>query len=168
MLMPNEARERENLDPHPGGDVLLMPLNMQMIDANGNVVGTTAPAAATEDEPDDEPAPEDEPEDELTPADDQRAATDILLADVRRRLVARVANDVRQQGAKALRQGGRAALSEWGEGLQIDWRRAGLDMAAPVMQAFSLVAPPVADWVATAYQDAVRELIATAGENSDG
>lgn len=148
MLTPNEARERENLDPLPGGDVLLMPLNMQMIDTDGNVVGTTL----TEDDattPDDEPATD----------DNQREAADILLADVQRRLVARVANDVRQQGAKALRHGGRAALSEWGEGQQVDWRRAGLDMAAPVMMAFSLAAPPVADWVATAYQGAVRDLI---------
>ncbi len=157
MMTPNEGRERENMDPLPGGDVLLMPLNMQMIDANGNVVSASAPSTSSGTEQEDNQ--DDEPEEEPTPDNDRSAASALLLADVRRRLVARVANDVRQQGAKALRQGGRTALSEWGEGQQVDWRRAGLDMAAPVMQAFSLVAPPVADWVASAYQESVRDLI---------
>lgn len=143
MMTPNEGRAKENMDPLPGGDVLLMPLNMQMIGADGEMIGMTGQSEQQN------PAP----------SDNQRSAADILLADVRRRLVARVANDVRQAGAKALRQHGREGLSDWGEGQQLDWRHAGLDMAAPVMQAFSLGDPPVADWVATAYQDAVRELI---------
>ena len=170
MLMPNEARERENLDPHPGGDVLLMPLNMQMIDIDGSVVGTTAPTEA-DDEPADEPTDEqdDEPTDEPTPADDQRAALDLLLADVQRRLAARVVNDVRQQGAKALRRNSRAGLSEWGEGQIIDWNRAGHEMIEPIVQAFRL-APPVimvGEWVTTAYQAAVGELIGGAKWNDD-
>ncbi len=137
-MMPNEVRERENLDPVPGGDVLLLPLNMQQIRPDGTVVASGEP----------EPA---------------RAAPWLapLLSDVRRRVVARVSNDVRQGGARALRRGGRQALGEWGETQIVEWRMAGDEMLAPVRQATGdgELAAPVADWVASAYQMALRELM---------
>ena len=122
------ASQREH-GPAARAAMLLMPLNMQMIGADGEMIGMTGQSEQQN------PAP----------SDNQRSAADILLADVRRRLVARVANDVRQAGAKACGSTG-GGLSDWGEGQQLDWRHAGLDMAAPVMQAFSLGDPPVADW----------------------
>jgi HK97 family phage portal protein len=154
MLMPNEARERENLDPHPGGDVLLMPLNMQMIGADGEVVGVTS-QASDEDLDDDG-------------QDDTRAAdlTAAWVADVRTRLAARIANDVRQAGAKALRNGGRAALSEWGETMMHEWRLAGDGMLAALRSVGGVDGVDGVDageWVATAYQAAVRELIGGQG-----
>ena len=81
------------------------------------------------------------------------------VGDVRQRLAARVANDVRQQGAKALRNGGRLALQEWGEDQQHDWRQAGDAMLAAV-PVDSVNGVDVGEWVATAYQRAVKELIA--------
>lgn len=139
MMTPNEGRERENMDPLPGGDVLLLPLNMQQVQADGTVA----------------PPVDDEPQRTQPPL----AAA--WLADVERRLRSRIANDVRQQGAKALRQGGRLGLSEWGEGQQHEWRLAGEEMLTPLRQAQDgdAPAPDVAAWVASAYQQAVRELI---------
>jgi len=83
------------------------------------------------------------------------------VADVRQRLTARVANDVRQQGAKALRNGGRTALQEWGEEQQHDWRQAGEGMLDAVPLDVVGVVPwvDVGEWVTTAYQRAVKELI---------
>lgn len=144
VMTPNEGRERENLDPLPGGDVLLLPLNMQQIRPDGTVV-----------EPD--PPPTDP-----TPRDEPQPLIDAWLADVERRLRSRIANDVRQAGAKALRNGGRLSLSEWGEGMQVEWRQAGQEMLAPL----AMVQPDcarnttmVGGWVVAAYQEAVRELI---------
>lgn len=146
VMMPNEGRERENLDPVPGGDVLLLPLNMQQIQADGTVVQPSQP-----------PADDTRTHDELKPL------VAAWVADVQRRLTARIVNDVRQAGAKALRNGGRLALSEWGEGMQIEWRQAGQEMLAPlatVQPGNMLDVRMVAGWVTNAYQDAVRELIA--------
>lgn len=141
-MTPNEVRTRENLDPLPGGDVLLMPLNMAMIGADGTVVGTTGSSTGSGND-------DDEPDDEID------AVRQAWIADVRRRLEARIANDVRQAGAKAMRNGGRLGLSEWGEGQQHEWRLAGDEMLATVPDG----AGDVAAWVASAYQAAVRELI---------
>lgn len=138
MLTPNEGRERENLDPLPGGDVLLMPLNMQMVGADGKSIGTMAAA------------------DER--ADLANSLTAAWLVDVQTRLESRIANDVRQQGAKMLRQGGRAALSEWGETMMHEWRLAGEGMLAGLRSVRPGAEPAVGEWVAAAYQAAVREL----------
>lgn len=105
IMMPNEARERENLEPLPGADVLLLPLNMQQIRPDGTVV---------------------EP-----PAQQERQVEPVLrqwIADVRTRLNSLVSNDIRQGGARALRRGGRAALQEWLSDQYADWRIAGQRM----------------------------------------
>ncbi len=144
VMTPNEGRERENLDPLPGGDVLLLPLNMQQIQPDGTS-GT-----------------DQSPTDDTPTRDELRPLVAAWVTDVQRRLTARIANDVRQAGAKALRQGGRLALSEWGECQQVDWRQAGQEMAAPLL---AVLPQPnsanvmVADWVSSAYQAAVRDLI---------
>jgi hypothetical protein len=78
---------------------------------------------------------------------------------VERRLANRIANDVRQQGAKHLRNGGRLALSEWGETQQVDWRQAGEEMLAPLTATGQTPGADVAGWVASSYQAAVRNLI---------
>jgi len=78
-------------------------------------------------------------------------------------LAARIANDVRQQGAKAQRNGGRLGLEEWGSEQMHDWRMAGESMLAvvPVLDGLDDVdGLDVGEWVATAYQRAVKELIA--------
>jgi HK97 family phage portal protein len=157
MLMPNEARERENLDPLPGGDVLLMPLNMQMIDADGVMVG-----AATGAEGESGAEGDGETDNRAALLEQAGLAADLTnawIADVRQRLESRIANDVRQQGAKMLRQGGRGALGEWGESMMHEWRLAGEGMLSALRGVRPAAEPGVGEWVATAYQAAVRELI---------
>lgn len=147
VMMPNEARERENLDPLPGGDVLLLPLNMQQIRPDGSV---SEPGTGTNDQRATEVG-----------KDDAAVLLAAWVADVRQRLESRIANDVRQQGAKAQRNGGRLGLQEWGEEQMHEWRMAGERMLEPVPLDLAPVVPrmDVGEWVTTAYQAAVRELI---------
>lgn len=148
VLTPNEARGFENLNPLPGGDSLLLPLNMVAADSMDSVDVVNG--------------------DEQQAGENGQRSTvngqlsmllEAWVGDVRQRLAARVANDVRQQGAKALRNGGRLALQEWGEDQQHDWRQAGDAMLAAV-PVDSVNGVDVGEWVATAYQRAVKELIA--------
>lgn len=147
----NEVRALENLNPLPGGDDLFVPLNMARVD-------------------DEESAAPPEIAEEDTETDDRAAAlleqaglaadlTNAWIADVRARLEARIANDVRQSGAKALRNGGRRALGEWGEEQMHEWRQAGETMLAGLRSVRPGAEPAVGEWVASAYQAAVRELI---------
>jgi len=145
VMMPNEARERENLDPVAGGDVLLLPLNMQQVRPDGTIVSSStqtnsdrSPHAWTEDELDSLEKAQDERLERYRNAIDKGVPTindmierdvtpdclDPLIADVRTRVINLVTNDVRQGGAKALRIGGRAGLAEWIEGQYADWRLA--------------------------------------------
>lgn len=154
-MSPNDIREYEDLNPIEGGDVYLVPLNMQNVEAAGD-----APAPVAEPSVDDNAG--DEPQHTETQSrSDPAIVVAAWIGDVRHRLEARIANDVRQQGAKALRNGGRAALSEWGETQQVDWRQAGMDMMQPLVDASNVSTPilTVAEWVETAYQNAVRGLI---------
>jgi HK97 family phage portal protein len=120
IMMPNEARERENLDPLPGGDVLLLPLNMQQIRPDGTTVDPVAVPAAS-------PRPAQDPA--------RSEAADVLqrwLGEVKTRLASIVANDVRQAGGRALRRGGRAGLEEWISEKYGDWRSASQRMLEAV------------------------------------
>jgi HK97 family phage portal protein len=151
VLTPNEAREKENMNPLPGGDDLLLPLNMAKAEDG-------APVDDSGDDSNDNDADEQQAPEPVSQETQGRMLAYIWAEDVRRRLEARITNDVRQGGAKALRQGGREALSEWGEEHQIDWRHAGEEMLAPLVQAGGPAAD-VAAWVTGAYQTAVRSLI---------
>jgi HK97 family phage portal protein len=150
---PNERRQLEDMNPIAGGDDLWMPLNMALASQVAKqAVEAPASAAIEDDQADDSP-------DSST---DNTAAEELArawVADVQRRLLARIENDVRQQGAKTLRNGGRLGLSEWGETQQMDWRRAGEEMLAPVLAAGPAPAADVAAWVAGAYQASVKGLI---------
>lgn len=150
ILTTNEIRRMEDYNPVAGGDELWMPLNM----APASVVA----AQAAQQEPQPQPEPDDEPDDDTDGAEAERllALLAAWTADVRRRLDARIANDVRQQGARALRHGGRLGLSEWGEGQMHGWRMAGEEMLAAVPGGDG----DVAAWVTGAYQAAVAQLIA--------
>lgn len=165
ILTTNEIREMEDYNPVDGGEDLWMPVNMapasvvakQMeTDLSAGAGGREAPV--NEDPPDDDPSDDDPSDDD--PSDERQAAIAYAwTADVQRRLAARIQNDVRQGGAKALRNGGRVALSEWGEEQMHDWRTAGDAMLAPLAAAGGELVVDVGGWVATAYQSAVRELI---------
>jgi len=159
MMMPNEGRERENLDPVPGGDVLLMPLNMQMVGADGTVIGPTESSADGESGGEGEGETDDRAAALLEQAGLAADLTAAWIADARARLESRIGNDVRQQGAKMLRQGGRAALGEWGESMIVEWRTAGEGMLDRLRGVRPAAEPNVGEWVATAYQAAARELI---------
>lgn len=153
VMTPNEARDKENMNPLPGGDDLLLPLNMTKADAVED--STESPSDSSDNDNSLEEQPDDQP---------QRAAPDIDVlvgawaADIQRRLAARIENDVRQGGAKALRNGGRLGLGEWGEEQMHDWRQAGEVMMAPLRDA-GHDAIDLGAWVTTVYQAAVRELI---------
>jgi HK97 family phage portal protein len=146
----NEVRALEDMNPVEGGGDLWRPLNM-------GVTGKPEPA-----EPGDQPG--DDASRELTPKNETVSFFEPLVADVRARLTARITNDVRQQGAKAQRNGGRLGLQEWGEEQMHDWRMAGEGMLAATLAAATLagvdVRANVGEWVTSAYQAAVRELIA--------
>jgi len=162
----NEVRALEDMNPVEGGDDLWRPLNM-------GVTGQPDPAAvdASGDMSNDNDADEEQAGEngqrstvngqlstEETPGKSEISALlDAWVGDVRQRLIARVVNDVRQGGAKALRNGGRLALQEWGEEHMHDWRTAGDAMLASVPGAD---AGAVGEWVTSAYQAAVKELIA--------
>lgn len=165
IMTPNEVREKENMNPLPGGDDLLLPLNMAKAEDVEDAGETDAAAGTSATDGEDTGAAAD--------AEDQAPARSLsnldsealrpLVEDARRRLTARITNDVRQQGGKALRQGGRLGLSEWGETQIHEWRLAGESMLAPTIAAAAqlgaAVSADVGTWVATAYQDAVRGLI---------
>jgi HK97 family phage portal protein len=141
VMTPNEARERENLNPMRGGDDLLLPLNMAKAGEEAEAVTDEEGESGSE-------------------GDGERAA---LIAawvdDAWVRLQARVGNDVRQSGGKMLRQGGRMALSEWGEEMQHEWRQAAEKMLEPLRGVVDMDGMDTGAWVATAYQAAVKELI---------
>lgn len=146
FITPNEARAIENMNPLPGGNDLLIPLNM----------GKAADAGAPDDSPD---SPDDNTEDDAARGGVEDDLINAWVEDARARLAARIANDVRQAGAKALRSGGRLALSEWGESMQHEWRTAGESMLTALQRVQPAAAPDVAAWVHEVYQQAVRELI---------
>lgn len=61
ILSPNEAREFENMDPRPGGDLYMMPANMVPLGGNGAPVVPAPPQAPASEPPEPE---DDEDEDE--------------------------------------------------------------------------------------------------------
>jgi HK97 family phage portal protein len=141
---PNEAREQENLNPLPGGDDLLLPLNLRP--ATEPIEPSATPALA---------APNDE--------EDRRASVvEMLVRDAQRRLTARVLNDIRQGGAKALRRGGCEALAEWTLAEMSGWRVAGdelLELARQAGQALDRrVDAAVGRWVEDALTQGIGEL----------
>lgn len=142
---PNERRMLEDLNPIEGGDELWMPLNMALARhaAQQNTGGQYAGPESVE-----------ESADEAA----QRQVMAAWVADVERRLAARVTNDVRQAGAKALRTRGPDGLAEWGEAMQQEWREAGEEMLRPVQAAGDMPAADVAGWVGRAYLAAAEGL----------
>ena len=171
----NEVRAMEDMNPVDGGDVLWRPLNMGVTGEPDPLEPDPAgPVDASGDDSNDDDA------DEMAGENGQRstvngqlsmdasgksevsALLEAWVGDVRARLAARIANDVRQQGAKAQRNGGRLGLEEWGSEQMHDWRMAGESMLAvvPVDDLDGLDGVDVGEWVATAYQRAVKELIA--------
>lgn len=159
----NEVRAMEDLNPVEGGDLLWRPLNMGITGAPPDVPDASGDMSGDNDA--DEQAGENGQRsivngqlsmEEAPGKSEISALLDAWIGDVRGRLDARIANDVRQGGAKALRNGGRLALQEWGEEHMHDWRTAGEAMLASVPGAD---AGAVGEWVASAYQAAVKELI---------
>jgi HK97 family phage portal protein len=155
-MSPNDIRQLEDMNPVEGGDVYLVPLNMAPVQDAGNASNVTSQASQDGEGPPDE----DTRRALLEQAGLGAAVTNAWVEDARVRLAARIGNDVRQAGAKALRQGGGLALSEWGESLQSEWRQAGEAMLARLREVRPAATPDVGAWVASAYQAAVRELIA--------
>ena len=170
FLTQNEVRAIENMNPVEGGDDLWRPLNMGVTgepepEEASNVTSQTSEGDSSTEED----RPEEGARGEGRGAVDAPGKSEIislfepLVADVRARLTARVANDVRQAGAKAQRIGGRLGLQEWGEEQLHDWRMAGEGMLAATLAAATLagvaVRADVGEWVTSAYQAAVKELI---------
>lgn len=129
-MSPNDIRELEDMNPIDGGDVYMVPLNLASVQDVG----------------------------ENAPPDEQQLAR-AWLEDVRQRLENRIANDVRQAGAKALRRGGQAALSEWCETMIPEWRQAGEAMLAPLRNVQPEAELNVGEWVMSAYQAVIKEVL---------
>ncbi|MBK8799612.1 MAG: phage portal protein [Anaerolineales bacterium] len=146
----NEIRAMEDLNPVEGGDMLWMPLNMAPADQVAK--GAQTDSAPTNNDPAD---------DGDNQVDTQRALLP-LVDDAQRRITARIANDVRQNGTKALRGGGRSQLSDWVHDTYADWRQAANDMLAPADQVARLLgvnlAADPARWIDDAVHAAVGEL----------
>lgn len=156
LFTTNEIREMEDYNPVQGGETLWMPTNM----APAEMVARQMEAQIDGANNDQVDLPDSQPDDQ--PDDDQQRAYAIAaawVADAQRRLAARIENDVRQGGAKALRNGGRLALSEWGESQMHDWRLAGDGMLAGLRTVGEPVLADMGGWVATCYQAAVKGLI---------
>ncbi|MBO9321647.1 MAG: phage portal protein [Roseiflexus sp.] len=144
-MSPNDIRQLEDMNPIDGGDIYLVPLNMTTVQK-------------TQDE-----------ENALDSDAVARGWLEVMLADVARRLRARITNDVRQGGGKALRTGGRLALSEWSKAKMYEWRQAGEGMLMALVndavdkglmsaeEVFTMA--EIEDWITTAYQNAVKELL---------
>jgi hypothetical protein len=168
ILTTNEIREMEDFNPVEGGDELWMPLNMapasdveQMstqeaqgergadlgVGGPGADLGVGGPGA------------------DLgvggPRGGDAGPVVQAWVADVQRRLAARVANDVRQQGLKALRHGGTTGLADWGEAQRTGWMQAGEEMLQPLAGTGVSAPGPamVGEWVTQAHLAAVREMV---------
>ena len=149
----NEGRAVENLNPVDGGDVHLVPLNLTTLDQIGEAASAD-PSAAN----DSAGAGQDN-----TPADgiDPQALLDPLVAEVKRRIATRIATDVRQSGAKALRNGGRDAVETWLDGIEPEWRQALHDMMMPigeVARSLRVGIPILSEWIDIPAGHALAEL----------
>ncbi len=166
----NEVRALEDMNPVEGGDDLWRPLNMGVTgepepqEASNVTSQTSGSDSSTEERIGRKTRGEGREAADAPGKSAEISFLEPLVADVRQRLTARIANDVRQAGAKAQRIGGRLALQEWGEEQMHDWRMAGEGMLAATLAAGTLagvaVRADVGEWVTSAYQAAVKELIA--------
>lgn len=148
ILTTNEIREMEDRNPMRGGDVLWMPVNMAPADQVTAGRGAATGGAQRE-----------------GPRDDVAAA---WLREIEGRLRGRVANDVRQGGAKALRRGGQAGLEGWIAEQRAGWAEAGREMFAPLLASAQQdvdAAPMVNAWIDSEVQARCAELGANYVEN---
>jgi hypothetical protein len=148
VLTSNEIREMEDLNPLEGGDVLDETPNLAP-DIQRQEPVDDQQDSETDDQPDTEGgrgwgAREAAPE-------SAQPLVDAWLAETERRFRARVANDVRQDGAKALRKGGKEALATWLEEMSSQqWMAAGMRDLKPLMDATLVMQPQgrVRQWIA--------------------
>lgn len=90
IMSPNEARDKENLNPYPGGDSFLVPQNMATVLPDG----TTRPNNAAEGNAQDAPPP---PPD----AEAAKAAMMPVFVDAAERMIAREAKAIAAKGGNA-------------------------------------------------------------------
>jgi HK97 family phage portal protein len=139
---PNERRSMEDLNPIEGGDLLWMPLNM----APAKAVAEQAEHAGEQPERPTDPTPMAQPDQPDAPEPDEDDGPRLItlwLADIEQRIRARVANDVRQSGAKVFRKQGDVGLGAWLATQREEWAAAGIAMLQPL----ATVAPDASDLV---------------------
>lgn len=152
LLTTNEIREMEDYNPVAGGEELWMPLNMapasvvaaQAGEVNNGTVAADLPARAAA-----PAALADGTADALTTA---------WLADVEQRVRARVANDVRQAGVKALRRNGGDGLAAWADEMTPAWQAAGQEMLRRMTTITRVDAEQVTTWVQDEYRRRAAEV----------
>lgn len=110
-MAPNEARERENLNPLPGGDNLLQPLNMAPAGSTGQGAGGRGQGAGRR-------AQGDQTEEEYAQSVAERKLKLMrsllpALTDVARRVVKREVQDVRRAVDKYLRKRSALDFTTW-------------------------------------------------------
>lgn len=121
ILTTNEVREMEDRNPMAGGDELWMPLNMAPV----SVAAKTGSRSDS----------------------DADAVSTAWMRDIESRIRARVANDVRLSGAKALRKGGADGLAAWAAEQKPHWITAGNRMLIPLSEVVEVDAHQVREWV---------------------
>ena len=172
LLTTDEARAMEDMDPKPGGDILWMPLNMAPAEQVAKGAGKekeakraasgsdSAAGGMTEGWGAREAAPE-----------AAQPVIDAWLAETERRFRARVANDVRLGGAKALRKGGKTALEGWIDEMRSQqWVSAGMSDLQPLMNV-TLIRQPmgrVRNWIEVELMIRRAELEAQGASNETG
>lgn len=130
ILTTNEIREMEDRNPVSDGDVLWMPVNMapadQIAAGRGGIAGNGQGRSET----------------------DGGNLADAWLREIEGRLRGRVANDVRQGGARALRLGGADGLAGWLVSRRAGWLDAGREMLAPLLAMIPMDAVQLAgEWI---------------------
>lgn len=164
IMSPNEARERENLNPYDGGDIFLQPLNMAQIGtaaARARLDGWRAWHAAdcgcaacrsaqgqTRADEDDDSADGETDHTKKWRRSRQKLARDYvpLFGDVAGRMVRREVNDVRRAVNKHLRKRSLADFREWLATFYDDFASVLIDGFDPVMQTYAAqVATSTAD-----------------------
>lgn len=152
VLTSNEIREMEDLNPLEGGDVL---------DETPNLAPDIQRQDSVDSQPDNQVDSDTDTEGGGAAANSRRRwvpaaplpweVYDAWVAETARRFKARVANDVRSGGAKALRKGGKTALDGWIAEMRSQWNAAGLNDLQPLLRVWDTEQPQdrVQEWIDT-------------------
>ena len=161
IMSPNEARAKENLNPYPGGDAFLVPMNMATVQADGtikpnNTTGDNAAAGGA--------APKADPKADAEAAQARTEAVKLAMmpafVDAAARVVARECKAVEAKAKKP------SELAEWLPTFYEGHRAHVHDALAPVIESMSRVlgvtssAAIATEYAAAHVESSITELLA--------